>query len=91
MEGGELSYAEAAVLALQAGCDMVLLCNQSLDGGQAVDELLQGLSRAASSGAWQPDTDSEQRRLSLLPQEPPVPWDDLMHQAAYQHALELLP
>ena len=35
--GVEVSYAEAAALALDAGCDMVLLCNQSLDGGAAVD------------------------------------------------------
>ena len=32
-----------------AGCDLVLLCNQSIDGGAAVDELLDGL--AASAGA----------------------------------------
>ena len=91
LEGGELSYAEAATLALQAGCDLVLLCNQSLDGGRAVDELLDGLSRAAERGTWQPDAHSEQRRQSLLPQEPPLPWDDLMREPAYQHALELLP
>ncbi len=91
LEGGTLSYAEAAALALQAGCDLVLLCNQSLDGGQAVDELLDGLAKAAARGGWQPDPDSEQRRLNLLPQEPPLPWDELMRQAAYQHALELLP
>ena len=91
LEGGQLSYAEAASLALQAGCDLVLLCNQSLDGGQAVDELLQGLESAADRGTWFPDPDSEQRRLSLLPQEPPQPWDELMHDPVYQHALECLP
>lgn len=91
LEGGELTYAEAAALALQAGCDLVLLCNQSLDGGQAVDELLEGLQAAARQGRWQPDPDSEHRRLALLPQEPPMPWDDLMHDEGYQHALECLP
>jgi len=91
LEGGILSYAQAAALALEAGCDLVLLCNQSLDGGQAVDELLEGLSRAAASGRWRPDPDSEKRRLSMLPHEPPLPWDELMRLAAYQHALELLP
>jgi len=91
LEGGTLSYAQAAALALEAGCDLVLLCNQSLDGGQAVDELLEGLSRAAASGRWRPDPDSEKRRLSMLPHEPPLPWDELMRLAAYQHALELLP
>ena len=42
----EVSYAEAAALALAAGCDMVLLCNQSLDGGAAVDALLDELLAA---------------------------------------------
>lgn len=91
LEGGELSYAEAASLALSAGCDMVLLCNQSVDGGQAVDELLAGLLQAAEAGRWHPDPDSEQRRQALLPQTPPLPWDDLMHDPVYQRALERLP
>jgi beta-N-acetylhexosaminidase len=91
LEGGSLTYAEAASLALNAGCDMVLLCNQSLDGGQAVDELLAGLQQAHAAGQWHPDPDSEQRRLALLPQLAPLPWDDLMHDPVYQRALERLP
>jgi len=91
LDGGTLTYAEAATLALQAGCDMVLLCNQSLDGGAAVDALLDGLAQQRAEGHWQPDPDSEIRRLALLPQTPPLGWDDLMHHGAYQHALERLP
>jgi beta-N-acetylhexosaminidase len=89
--GVEVTYAEAAALALGAGCDMVLLCNQSLDGGAAVDTLLDGLLDAAAHGHWQPDADSEARRLDLLPQTAPIAWDELMHSPAYQRALERLP
>jgi beta-N-acetylhexosaminidase len=91
LDGGDLRYAEAAALALDAGCDMVLLCNQSADGGEAVDELLAGLQLQADAGHWRADPDSERRRLALLPQTPPLTWDELMHQPAYQHALERLP
>ncbi len=95
LEGGTLSYAEAAALALNAGCDLVLLCNQTLqDGGAAVDQLLADLERSAASGGgqrWHPDPDSEHRRLALLPQTPPLGWDDLMHDPVYQRALERLP
>ena len=48
--GVEVSYAEAATLALGAGCDMVLLCNQSIGGGAAVDALLDDLLDAAARG-----------------------------------------
>jgi beta-N-acetylhexosaminidase len=89
--GAEVSYAEAAALALGAGCDMVLLCNQSLDSGAARDELLDGLRAAQDAGHWQADPDSEARRLDLLPQTTPIVWDDLMHQPAYQRSLERLP
>lgn len=91
LAGAQLSYSEAAAMALSAGCDMVLLCNQSLDGGAAVDALLEGLEAGESSGHWQPDPDSEARRVALLPSMPPLTWDALMHSPAYQHALERLP
>lgn len=89
--GVEVGYADAAAVALGAGCDLVLLCNQSLDGGRAVDDLLDGLERARAQGLWQADPDSEARRLRLLPATVPLAWDDLMHEPAYQHALERLP
>ncbi len=92
-DGAVLSYTDAALLALQAGCDLVLLCNQSLGavgGGSAIDELLDGLSQAQADGRWQSQPDSEARRLALLPQTPPLPWDDLMHHAPYLHALDRL-
>ncbi len=91
LAGAQLTYSEAAAMALSAGCDMVLLCNQSLDGGAAVDALLEGLAAGESSGQWQPDPDSEARRVALLPSTPPLTWDALMHSPAYQHALERLP
>ena len=91
LDGAPLSFVEAACLALEAGCDMVLLCNQSVDGGAAVDELLAGLGEAAAQGRWHPDPDSEQRRSALLPQTVPLAWDELMHDPVYQRALERLP
>jgi beta-N-acetylhexosaminidase len=85
------STLDGAIAALNAGCDMVLLCNQSINGGAPVDDLLDGLSEAQARGAWHADVDSEGRRLDLLPHTPPLPWDELMHQPAYQHALAKLP
>ena len=89
--GTTVSYSDAAAVALAAGCDLVLLCNQSVDGGAAVDALLEGLAQGQSEGRWQADPDSEARRLALLPRSAPLGWDDLMHLPAYQHALERLP
>lgn len=94
MEGARIagSPTEGAVTALNAGCDLVLLCNQSkIDGGKPVDALLDGLTQALKAGRWQAEPDSEARRLDLLPQTAPLTWDELMHQPAYQHALERLP
>ena len=91
IDGKPVSYTEAAVAALAAGCDMVLLCNQSVDGGGAVDELLDGLAEAQLKGRWQPFDASELRRLALLPQTFAPQWDDLMHSPGYIQALDLLP
>ncbi len=92
LEGQPLSYLQATLAALQAGCDMVLLCNQSVatseSGGKAIDQVIDGLTEAQVRGQWQPLEASEQRRLALLPTAPAVPWDDLMVQVRYMQALD---
>jgi len=92
IDGREVSYTEAALTALEAGCDLVLLCNQCVvDGGAPIDELIDSLSEAQIKGRWQPRGASEQRRLALLPPGQPLGWDELMVDARYMHALSLLP
>jgi beta-N-acetylhexosaminidase len=92
IEGRSVGYGEAVLAALDAGCDLVLLCNQSVvEEGAALDQVLAELSAAQTSGRWQPRQDSELRRRSLLPQTPPLTWDDLMHDPCYLEMLALLP
>ena len=91
IDGVEVSYTEAAVAALNAGCDMVLLCNQSVGDGQPIDALLDGLTEAQLKGEWEMLEASEQRRLALLPRQPAPDWDALMVEPAYMHAMGLLP
>lgn len=91
IEGKPVGFTEASLAALQAGCDLVLLCNQSnLGQGEAVDEVLDGLAAAQARGDWTPDPDSESRRLDLLPQTVPLTWDELMRNARYLAAVERL-
>ena len=87
----EVSYTQAAVCALNAGCDMVLLCNQSVDEGTAVDELLNGMAEALVKGRWEALESSELRRLDLLPTAKAIAWDSLMLHPAYMHAMGLIP
>lgn len=93
MEGASVagSQTQGALAALNAGCDMVLLCNQSLNGGAPVDTLLEGLTEALACGDWLPSPDSEARRLDLLPQTAPFTWDELMRHPVYLQALAKLP
>ncbi|RRD57022.1 beta-N-acetylhexosaminidase [Comamonadaceae bacterium OH2545_COT-014] len=91
LEGQALTHADAALAALQAGCDLALLCNQSLDGGEALDELIDGLAHAQLTGCWQPSAASEARRRALLPTHAAPEWDALMRTPAYLRALALVP
>jgi beta-N-acetylhexosaminidase len=91
IDGKQVSYTEAAVAALNAGCDLVLLCNQSVGQGKPVDELLEGMAEALVKSRWEALEASEWRRLALLPQAPALGWEDLMVQPAYLHALGLIP
>ena len=92
IDGQKVSYTEAAVAALNAGCDMVLLCNQSVanseGGGTAIDALINGLTEAHLKGQWSASEASEERRLALLPRFAAPEWDALMVQPDYMHALD---
>lgn len=90
IDGREVSYTEAAVTALNAGCDLVLLCNQSVGDGKPVDDLLAGLTEAQLKGQWQPLEASEERRLALLPRTPAPEWDALMVSPAYMQAMDAI-
>jgi beta-N-acetylhexosaminidase len=90
IDGKEVSYTEAAIAALNAGCDLALLCNQSADGGgEIVDDWLAGMAEALLKGRWDALESSDMRRLALLPTQPGLDWDDLMLHPAYMHALGL--
>jgi beta-N-acetylhexosaminidase len=92
MDGRTLSYTEAVVTALQAGCDLALLCNRSaVNGGAELDEVLAAMTEAAVKGHWTPSEISEERRLNLLPRSPARPWYELVRSADYMQALDRLP
>jgi beta-N-acetylhexosaminidase len=93
IDGRSLSYTDAALAALDAGCDLALLCNQSVEsaeGGAPLDELLDGFTRARRRGRWKPAAASEARRRALIPAAPATTWDALMASSAYRHAIGLL-
>lgn len=92
IDGRAVSFSEAALAALHAGCDMVLLCNQCVvEGGAPIDQAIDDLSEAVVKGWWTPSAASDERRRSLLPAAPAPAWDDLMVSARYMHALSMLP
>ena len=92
IDGRDVSFTEAALAALSAGGDMVLLCNQSVvEEGRPIDEAIEALSKALVQGQWQPNPASEERRLALLPRGAAMEWDALMVSERYMQALSLLP
>lgn len=94
VQGREISATQAVLAALQAGCDMALLCNQSLvgkPGHSPLDAVLAELSQAQSTGVYQPKPESHARRLALLPKLPSLDWVGMLQSAAYQRAAAALP
>jgi beta-N-acetylhexosaminidase len=94
LRGQALGFTAAAEMALNAGCDLVLLCNQSVPsaplGGRAVDEWLDGLAEGALLGRWQASLDSERRRLALLPRGQAMDWATLTAHPSHRLALQRL-
>ena len=91
IDGRTLTPTEAVLAALDAGCDLALLCNQSLGNGSVIDDTIDGLAQAQLSGRWQPRPASEAHRVALLPAAPAADWDTLMRTPDYLRALALIP
>lgn len=94
VQGREINATQAVLAALNAGCDMALLCNQSLlgkPGNSPLDTVLAELSQAITTGLYVPAPESEARRAALLPQSAALAWDAMLDSAPYQRALAALP
>ena len=83
MEGASVagSVVKGAELALEAGCDAVLICNRS----DLADQLLSKLKVSKVKHAQ-----SATRLNRLMSQAPALPWDTLQNEVEYQHAKGLL-
>jgi len=90
IDGELLSYADAALAALKAGCDLAMLCNQSIGEGRPLDELLEGFAAAERAGRWQADPRSEIRRRALLPETPSTDWNAMVESEGYKGARQVL-
>ena len=94
VQGREISASQAVLAALQAGCDMALLCNQSLigePGDSPLDTVLSELKQACDTDFYQPETESHARRMSLLPKTASLDWSSMLQSSKYQRALLALP
>ena len=89
VDGRAVSHLEAALLAIDAGCDLLLLCNQSLGDGRALDAMIDGVAEACAARPHL-QAESERRRLALLPRGEARYWGDLQADPAYRHARSVL-
>jgi beta-N-acetylhexosaminidase len=82
MEGASIAgdVVAGATAALQAGCDMVLICNRT----DMADQLLAGLDPALATAA------SAARIAALIPAATPMQWDALQADMRYQAALRTI-
>ena len=83
MEGASVagSVVKGAELALEAGCDAVLICNRP----DLADQLLKDLRVSKVN-----QSESMSRLNRLMPQTPALDWNALQKEAQYQHAKGLL-
>lgn len=83
MEGASIagSVVKGAEMALNAGCDSVLICNRP----DLADQLLANLKVSKKKQA-----ESRARLNRLMPKSPALSWDKLQSEPQYQHALGLL-
>lgn len=83
MEGASVagSVVKGAELALEAGCDAVLICNRP----DMADQLLSKLKLTQAK-----QSESAARLNRLMPKSAALAWDELQSESEYQHAIGLL-
>ena len=83
MEGASVagSVVKGAELALEAGCDAVLICNRP----DLADQLLSKLKLTQTK-----QSESAARLNRLMPKSAALVWDELQYESEYQHANGLL-
>lgn len=83
MEGASVagSVVKGAELALEAGCDAVLICNRP----DLADQLLSKLKLTQTK-----HSESAARLNRLMPKSAALVWDELQYESEYQHANGLL-
>jgi beta-N-acetylhexosaminidase len=83
MEGASVagSVVKGAELALEAGCDAVLICNRP----DLADQLLSKLKLTQAK-----QSESAARLNRLMPKSAALAWDELQSESEYQHAIGLL-
>ncbi len=91
--GQEVSFSQAAVKALNAGCDLLLICNQSViskvaKSNPTLDVFLDELTQALLTHQWQANEESEHRRLALKGHDKGLDWGALMREPSYHRALQ---
>lgn len=91
--GRTVSMTQAVHQVLGAGCDMALVCNQSLHGGAVLDALLDGMETSLKKGQWVENPLAEERRQVLLQRAQaqggaPTHWETLVRNPRYVQNLE---
>jgi beta-N-acetylhexosaminidase len=91
IDGHLLGFGEAALAALQAGCDLPMLCNQSVgEKAAGLDQMLEDVAASLRDGQWKPGPESNARRLALLPVGATPSWEAMADSPRYRDALRRL-
>lgn len=86
LQGKPLGLADAVCAAVRAGCDLTLICNQSIGGSRVLDDVLENLSKPTILKRLQNNKAAALRRQALLATGTPLQWADLRRSEAYKQA-----
>lgn len=86
LQGKALGLADAVCAAVTAGCDLTLICNQSMGDSRVLDDVLDNLSKPSILKRLQNNKAGALRRQALLATGAPLQWADMRRSDAYKQA-----